>query len=357
MFDHLELHNEQFLDALRQDLDDVTFIVALWPSPHIARLARTLGLSWPGGPVFEQGGSEFFNNMANFKLFCAAADAPAAIGTVVRSAAEGSIAMTELLDQVPAVVVKKAHGGAGAGNHIITFDHEIDIAHSGGLYYTRLSKESSTIEEFWSERWAWASANSTYPVVVEEFHPGARSIYAEHYCGEEGVELSAVGELHFDARQLARETVPVADEVMLKELVASDAFKLAEQIWSLGYRGPLSIDIVVTRDLRYFFTEINAQYTGSTHLYSEFLNYIARPDRRVTQMSTPPCWGFASTADFFATLDVVGRRYNPDTRTGVLPVTPTIGDGRSRPLVFAVIHEVESDVDETLSDIASRLRH
>lgn len=353
MFDHLALYDHAFIDQVRPEATAATKVIAAWPSPHIASFIRKLGLAeqWDGIQLFAQGGCELLNSMGSFRAFAAAAGVTTSRGTVCRSKEDADAATRELLSSAPAVMVKKAHGGAGAGNHTITLDEKVATAHAGSKFLTTLT-DVNEVKAFWNDRWEWASASGAYPVVVEEFQPQARSIYAEYNCTEESVELAAVGELHFEERRLTRETVPETnlDEATLSQL-ARESRKIAEFYHRLGYRGPLSADTVISPDGDITFTEVNAQYTGSTHLYRILVGELGGEDRCVTQLTSPEHWPITSVDAFLETVKEAGCAYDAHTRRGVLAVTPKIGNEKTGPIILGILHQHPSEVSDALDRI------
>jgi hypothetical protein len=351
MVDHLALDTDEFAALVRPYAASATEVLAAWPSPHVASFVERLGIAdrWPGHALFAQGACEPLNSMGGFRAWAAAAGAPISRGSVCRSKDDAVRASADLLASTRAIVVKKAHGGAGAGNHIVTTSAEVELERAGGKYVTVLDGSAASVASFWDEHWEWASAGGAYPVVVEEFQAGARSIYAEFDCSAEGARLCAIGELSFGHRQLERETVPAQGVAELaRERLIAGARRLADYYWALGYRGPLSADAVVSPSDEVVFTEVNAQYTGSTHLY-RVLGALAGDDRVVTQVTTPPFWPIASTEGFLAGVAASGCSFDPVERRGIVAVTPRIGAESLGPLVLAVIHAPEEDVGTTLA--------
>lgn len=351
LFDHLALYDQDFIDVVAGDAHAADQVIAAWPSPHVAAFVRSLGLAdrWPGSGLFAQGGAEFLNSMGSFRAFATAAGAQIADGTVCRSRADAEMATRGLLSRAPAVMIKKSHGGAGAGNHILLTDPDLAVGHAGGKFLTVIG-HLDEVADFWKDRWDWASADGAYPVVVEEFQRGARSIYAEYSCQADKVELGAVGELHFTDRRLARETVPVTDlDRDTRERLTSAGRKIADLYHRLGYRGPLSADSVITADGTVTFTEVNAQYTGSTHLYSVLVGQLGAGQCQVTQLTSLEHWPITGLDAFLDTVTAAGCGYDPVSRRGLVAITPKIGEGVTGPLIFGVLHDHIGEVDEAVA--------
>lgn len=349
MFDHLALKDRDFITAVAEDLDNLKSVHALWPSPHIYEFVKALGVPhlWDGAEFFGQGACEVINSMGSFRAFAAAAGVPTNEGYVVRSIEDAAAASKTLFKTNRSIMVKKAHGGAGAGNHIVTRSDSDAFGHAGGLYLSFIEDADSALKEFWDERWEWASSAGAYPVVVEAFREGCRSFYIEFFCDDSGVKGGVIGQLIFEDRGLAREVVPSAAlDAAATEKLAAGGKKLAEYFQLLGYRGPLSADSIVDDMGEVTFTEVNAQYTGSTHLYEGIARLpqnIPSPARQVSQLASVEDWDVYSADRFLEDIESAGLAYDPSTGEGIVAVTPKIGEeGDSGPIIYAVLHQGEA---------------
>lgn len=353
MVDHSLLREDRVRSAVAEVSDRVEAVTAAWASPHVANFVDALGLGhrWPGAAAFSQGAVELFNSLASFRALAVAAGAPIAPGTVCRSLDDALAASRALLADHGAIVIKKAHGGAGAGNHIIRGDDSVDVRGAGGRFVSTLRVEE--LADFWHQRWEWASADHRYPVVVESFVRSARSLYAEFNVRDEGVAPGAIGELVFRDRAMASETVPAqAVPEAAAERLSAHGFALSQTYWQLGYRGPLSADAVLAPDGGVVFTEVNAQYTGSTHLYGAVLR-CAGPGRIVTQLTTPEEWRLRSARDFLEAARRSETLWDARSRRGVVLITPRIGSGDTGPLVFAIVHENPEETGSIVDRLAA----
>lgn len=313
-------------------LDRVDEVFALWPSAHVSRFAAALGVGdrFPGAGFFAQSGGEVGNNKATFRALAAGAGVPIPAGAVCRSRSEAVAATADLLDSSDAVVVKQAHNGAGVGNQLLLRDASLASDHVGARHLHHLAGgDPGAIEEYWTQRWDWASAQSRFPVVIEEFTPHTVSVYSEHYATDDGTRPTEMGTLHYVGRRLSHQVVPLhgVEENVRKRLLHGGT-RLAEIYRALGYRGHLSADAIVTTDGRVVFTEVNAQVSGSLHIYQEIAHHVvgvtADPQRSVVEYHVPPTWAVADFATFLAAVDELGCAYDPDTRTGVIVSMPAI---------------------------------
>jgi len=362
-FERRLLDPESLLDAelvrsVARDARDVSRIFALWPSPHVSLLAARLGLSerWPGAAFFSQGGGELVSSNASFRVLAASCGVPISRGEVCRTPDDAVAATLRLLDDTPAVMVKQAHAGAGAGNQIVTRDKELETDHAGGRHLHLLGPASDDVKAFWKQRWDWASVNGRFPVVIEEFQRRARTVYAEFDCSDAAVRFAEIGTLIFEKRLLTQELLPfrgLAPDVRAR--LVGLATTLAELYRTIGYRGPLSADTVVSEDGRVTFTEVNGQVTGSTHLYAAIAHRIVdtarAPERTVVQCLSASHWQITDLDQFLRGLEQAGCGYDRNRREGVLPVMPVIHDGGKGGLLYCIAFGSEP----ARADIARRL--
>jgi hypothetical protein len=337
LMDPESLTSTEFLDRVRDALGEpglgqVEEVFALWPSAHVSRFCAALGIEgrFAGAAFFAQGGGELGNNKATFRAVAAAAGVPIPAGAVCRSEREAVAATLALLDSAGAVMVKQAHNGAGVGNQLLLRDADLASDHVGARHLHQLDDAGRVaIEGYWRERWEWASARDRFPVVVEQFAPDAVSVYSEHYAADEGTRPTEMGTLLYVGRRLSHQIVPLraVDDGVRAQLLAGGE-RLAQAYRALGYRGYLSADAIVTTEGQVVFTEVNAQVSGSLHIYQVIAHQIvdtsAAPQRSVVEYHVPPTWAVPDFDAFLAALDELGCDYDPATRTGVIVSMPVI---------------------------------
>lgn len=321
------------LHAAIGDLERVTEIFALWPCAGVARLADALDLAsrFPGAAFFAQGGGEIGNNKANFRALAAAAGVPIPPGSVCRSRGDAIEMTARHLEASPAgaVVVKQAHNGAGVGNELLVTDPAMSTGHVGARHLHRLADGPAGIEAYWRQRWDWASGGGRFPVVVEEFAPGAAAVYSEHYADDDGVRPTEMGRLVYFGRRLNHQIVPLDDvDEQLRARLLDYGTRLAEAYHAIGHRGHLSADALALPDGRVVCTEVNAQVSGSLHIYQAIAHGVvdiaARPRRQVVEYHVPSTWHVPNLAAFLAAADEEGLGYDPVTRTGVIVSMPAV---------------------------------
>lgn len=357
LLDPESLTSDKFVRTVRDVLGErglggVEEVFALWPSAHVARFAAALGIGdrFPGADFFAQGGGELGNNKATFRALAAGAGVPIPAGAVARSEREAIDAAATLLDEVGAVVVKQAHNGAGVGNQLLVRDASLALDHVGARHLHYLdSGGREAIEAYWKERWDWASASGRFPAVIEEFVPDATSVYSEHYAADAGTRPTEMGTLLYVGRRLSHQIVPLrgVDENIREQLLGGGT-RLAEVYRELGYRGHLSADAIALPDGRVVFTEVNAQVSGSLHIYQAIAHRIvdtqAAPERSVVEYHVPPTWAVSDFDAFLEATDELGCGYDPAARTGVIVSMPVIPLEPARAqFVFCLAYATDAD--------------
>ncbi|MGH3859740.1 MAG: hypothetical protein ACRDSQ_09060, partial [Actinokineospora sp.] len=202
---------------------------------------------------------------------------------------------------------------------------------------------------YWNDRWDWASAQNRFPVVIEEFAPDAVSVYSEHYAADDGAWPTETGTLLYVGRRLSHQVVPLrgVDDNVRAQLLAGGT-RLAETYRAFGYRGYLSADAVVTTSGQVVFTEVNAQVSGSLHIYQVIAHRIvdtaATPERSVVEYHVPPTWAVPDFDAFLSAVDELGCGYDPATRTGVIVSMPVIPLEVNRAqFVFCIAYATDAD--------------
>jgi hypothetical protein len=187
-----------------------------------------------------------------------------------------------------------------------------------------------------------------FPVVIERFQPGSRTVYAEFRATDSDVSFSATGSLGFAAGRLVEETIPlrgIRDDVVAR--LVHHGGRLAQLYQTFGYRGCLSADAVVDEDGNLAFTEMNARVGASLHVYERIAHQMVdvwrEPLRSVVQYVTGIQWKIPSLSAFLAAVDDLGLAYDPATRKGVIVTIPMAGTAESGGLLFCVSYEMESE--------------
>lgn len=310
----------EFVAAVAADLGEVTDVLTLFPTAEIDGFVTLLGVRdrVAGMEFLAQGGSELANSKASFRALATGAGVPVAPGAVCRSPAEGARALRSLRAAGRDGVVKMAHRGAGAGNELVLRPGGVAPPHVGGHHVRVLDDDA--IAGYWAERWAWASAEGRYPVVVEALLDVELSLYVEFVLTDDGVELSGDGTLAFADRLLVADVTPAGPlPARQRRALVEGGRALAHAYRALGYRGHLAADAVLTREGTIAYTEVNARTTTSTHLFA--LRERA-PEATLWQRFTPPTWAPVRAEAFLKAVADAGIAFDPATGRGVLMTMP-----------------------------------
>lgn len=345
-FDAWCLLDREFQNALAKDAIEATEVVALWPSQEVGWLVKSLDIEHKlqGAAFIRESGGVLANSKAQFRALAIGAGIATSLGGVCHTLEDAFRLSGHLLHEGHAFMVKRCYGGGGAGNEVVC-TKRLDASHAGYASKQVVEATPRSLNAYWGAKWRWASGDGAHPVVVEAFVPDARTLYVEFVCRDEGVGQGRVGELKFEDGRIAWEIFPaqgVPDSVRAQLLTEGN--RLTNAYWSLGYRGVLSLDTVVTPAGQVFFTEANARFTGSTHLYDQISRRFGRvgtvTDRVVVQALTKPSSRFHSFIDFIGCLTQTGHAFDPESRQGVLPITPMVhGTGQ---LVVAAVATSEA---------------
>jgi hypothetical protein len=358
LFDPDTLSNEALLSAVAADAIGVTEIFSLWPSAQVVEFAELLGLTHalPGAAFFAQQGDELANNKGNFRAFAAAIGVPITEGAVCRTKEHAESTLRRLLDK-SAVMVKQAHNHAGNGNELVVIDGDV-TGHAGAIGIKRLQAPADA-GKYFDERWEWASVSSSFPVVIERFQPGSRTIYAEFHATDTGVSISATGSLGYASGRLVEETIPLrgVNADVYARLVHHGS-RLAHLYQSFGYRGCLSADALVDEEGNLVFTEMNARVGASLHLYErigyQIVDVWRTPERSVVQYVTGKQWRIPSLSAFLNATREMGLAYEPVTRKGVIVTMPMAGPANCGGFLFCVSYEDESEAKSTYQLLEER---
>ena len=358
LFDPETLLDEALLSAVAADARDVSEIFALWPSAQVAEFSDRLGLSqtFPGGAFFSQQGDELANSKGNFRAFAAASGVPIAEGAVCRTREHAGSTLRRLLGK-GTVMMKQAHNHAGNGNQIVAVGE--DICHRAGSIGIRKLSSLTDVQSYLDEQWDWASAHGRFPVVIEQFRPNSRTIYAEFLASDAGVELSATGSLGYSNGKLVEESYPLRDvSADVHARLVHHGSELAQLYQRIGYRGCLSADAVVDETGNLFFTEMNARVGGSLHVYKvigkQIVDVWKAPERTVVQYVTGNRWKIPSLAAFLDACSDMGLAYDRGARKGIIVAMPMAGTANRGGFLFCVSYEDEIEAKDAYKLLEER---
>lgn len=115
-------------------------------------------------------------------------------------------------------------------------------------------------------------------------------------------------------------------------------------------------------DASVVFTEVNAQVSGSLHIYQQVARRVvdvaATPRRQVVEYHVPPTWAVPDFTAFLAALDETGLAYDPATRTGVIVSMPAIplAPGAPAQFVFCIAYAPATGYADVLARLGERFQ-
>lgn len=353
VMDPLSLCEPEFVEIVRNVLSgrDIDELWAMWPSSSVAKLVELLRRRsmLPGARFIGQGGGSLLNDKTIFRALSASLDFDVAPGMWVRSQDAAVSATRDLLKKRGVVLAKGAHGGAGARNEIIAWQRDkADFIDVGAKRVCLLDSLEDGVSTFWEDAWDRLSDHNRFGVVIESFIEGCKTSYAEFWCGDRTTKLGAVGDLIFKNNALEDEALPSQHlDFEQKALLERKAFPIADACRKLGYRGPLSVDAIIDKEGKVWFTEINCRFTGSTHLWSSIYPMLLSEDSSdvannsetyLMQSTTNAQCSFSTLSNFLSRLDSLGILYQPGSNQGIIAITPIIGGNNSGgPLIYATV--------------------
>ena len=356
-FDPQALCSSSFVASVRDLIGEEHYEAdALWWTrsaiEFVVGVGAALPVPEPSRRFFEANGYELANSKGAFRALASTAGVGLPAGAVAYSIEEAIDATRRSLREGRAVMAKRAHGGAGGANHLLhTTGWAGDHQRSGATRATGIDiADPDSISGFWAAEWEWMSNGGGFSVVVEEFIDDAETFYCEFRISAHSIGSPHVGQLVFEDGGLAVEIHPRRPEAPgALEALVRQACELAELYRRIGYAGVLSADAVVGPDGSVLFTEVNARYTGSTHLYEVM---AALPDRRgrggervVYQATTSASVSPTTLSQFLSYLRSHDVAYDPETGCGAIVLTQFGTPGGGGPLMYNVVADTFEDAE------------
>jgi hypothetical protein len=318
------LADQGFRDRVDAAMADqrVDRVFAIYPDAAVASLARSLGVedALPGHRFLDQGGSALVNSKALFRAVAAGIGIPVATGTVTTARSVAEEALCALLTAGHCVIVKREFGFGGDGNEILS---PADGVRPSGAKRAVVLTDQPAVRSYLEQRWDWLTNGGRHEVVIERYHPDALPVYAEFLVSDTGIELTGHGELLmaplFDGLVIPAPTLAVD---ALTQLVDS-CRRLCEAFHTIGYRGSMSVDAIVTGG-QVLLHESNSRVSGGGHLHDVIGKKIVGEkapgdlgDRIIYERGG---WRVSSFQAAVERLVAAGLDYDPVSRTGVILV-------------------------------------
>ncbi|MEZ0109046.1 hypothetical protein ABH920_003056 [Catenulispora sp. EB89] len=349
------LTHSSFIADMSPHAERITEVFSLFPSALVSECAAVLGLTdrTPGAAFFAQGGTEMANSKAVFRALAAAADVVIAPGFVCHTEADAARALSSITESGHCAMVKRAHSGAGFGNEMVLRPGSSSPANIGARHEYRLSDTPDAVRTYWRSRWSWASSESRFPVIVEELQSVQTTMYVEVQVTDEACAIVGTGVLSYEEGGIVCETLGnpgLADPAL--DQASGSALRLAEIYRSIGYRGLLSLDGIVTDSGKVMSTEVNARTTSGSHLHHLIERGVVPAHTTVRQRRAEPGWDIRSTEHFLEGLAKAGITFDPTIGLGVFlvsPVAPVVGSDSF--LYCTVSSGSDADYVSTLNDL------
>lgn len=308
----------EFVAELRQHVQSsgVDRVFPVYFDSPVVRLTHALGLSesTPGFPYIQQGGGQLLNSKATFRALAAGTGCPIPQGEVTYGSAESEEFLWELLSAGRHAIVKKDFHVAGYGNAILSRDP--DVTPIGAPEVTVLNSREELAAHL-DERWNWYSDNSTRPVVIEDYTPDSVPVYAEFRITAEETRLFGHGEMLMG---------PIFNGLVIPAKSTdhpgfpgflTEAHRLCETVRAMGYRGPISVDGIVTPGGEILLNEFNGRVGGSTHINYLAEQLVGEAFLRERVLIQRHQWQVPSFGEAVSRLREEGLEFDPAARTGV----------------------------------------
>ncbi|TDD62702.1 hypothetical protein E1263_03015 [Kribbella antibiotica] len=313
-----------FLDELRK-LVDYHGIDQLYPfyfDELAVRLTRELGLTaaTPGFGFQGQGGHQIVNSKAFFRVLAAGLGVDVPDGRVANDAAEAAEFAGELLAAGEVVIIKQDLHGGGFGNEILSPVPDLEALGADQIHHV---PDEAALATLLDNSWSRYSQQGRRRVVVEHYVQGSLPIYIEYLITDDAVQPVGSGEVrmkHTDTGSMMIGLVVPSPSASLPAFprFLDGAAQLGEALRSIGYRGSVSIDAIVTPTGDILFNEINGRVGGSTHVHL-LSERIIGPDYLQTRTLVIRSWAqWDSLPETLAAIAANGLAWDPESRTGVL---------------------------------------
>ncbi|MFK4583648.1 preATP grasp domain-containing protein [Bradyrhizobium ottawaense] len=276
------LARPQLIEALRARVTrpEEWSLLACYQTAGTARLQFELGLAKAGGEALGRNfaasmGTNLLNRKSHFRQLAIGCSLPLPDGAIATSANSLLRAVTELLSVTGRVIVKQDNGAGGTGNFILSTSPTGPLPGACAcvaLPCLRRSDIESELGKLWDE---W-QAGSPGPMVVEAYHAATAMFYLEFFIAPEGQahfmnsgtirvrphDDPTISELFWVGLELPAHLPPAT--LAEASMHCSRFLQLAA---TMGYRGHINIDAIVTENGRLLFNEVNARWGGGTVLH------------------------------------------------------------------------------------------
>lgn len=313
------LANPEFRSQLSRLLAEqpVSEVLAFYVDADVCALVTDLGLA-AAVPAFEfltSGGADLVNSKSFFRTIALGNRVAVPAGQVTDDQAGAERFIWSLLAAGKWAIAKQdAHGG-GYGNEILTTEAGV---HGLGAASTVQLTSRSQLREHLSRSWDRYTYGGTRAVVIEHYLPGCVPIYIEFAVTDDEVRIVGYGEMRMKPVNNGVVVPPPSADLPAFGSFLASAQRLGEVFRSIGFRGRMGLDAIVTPEQEILFNESNGRLAGSTHVHhigEEVIGGDYLADRVLIARSR--C-SWESVGAAVKILAEAGLQYAPATRTGVL---------------------------------------
>lgn len=348
------LLDDSFVRQLRAavDLTEIDAVTPFHFDSTITALVQELGLSnrVPGFAFFDQRGSELVNSKSTFRAIAQGTTAAIPEGRVETAIAPALKYIWSKVSRGESVILKQDYHVAGFGNEVITPDPDLFPL---GAKQKHVVNSWESLKDLLDARWSWFTDEGRHKVVIELYTPKSAPIYAEYVVHDQGVDLTGHGEMRM---------MPVINGLIVpapsRHLPGFGAFlgggqELCETLRTMGYRGIVSVDAIVTPEDTILINEFNCRVGGSTHIHTLGEKVVGEDYFDTTVLMELRRCDFPAFEDFLALLETEGLSYRPGTAGIIVTVADDSGHGKSGE--YCIVAKDMDDAEEIEKRLAAIL--
>jgi hypothetical protein len=327
------------VDAVRAALNGRTVdsIVAMCGDGAVAALARELDVTGDradyglaGYGLAAAGGAALVNAKSLFRAIAGGVGAPMPPGWIGDDLADASRFIGGELRAGHCVILKQDLQSGGKGNVVLSAVPDIRV--EGTKLPAVVLPDPADVPTYLAGLWAWLTDGGRHSVVIERYFIDAVPFFAEFIIDDAGARLTGHGKMLMTPTYAGViSPTPGLAPAVVDEFIET-AKRICVPFWTMGYRGTVSVDAILTGGDRFWFSEINCRMGGSSHLHSVIGTRVVGPSHRAERLlAERDGWRVPSFREAIHRLEASGLAYDPETRLGVIltcDVTPANGTVR-----------------------------